>query len=176
MIKRAPKNFHINLLLITDTDTDTNTKKLKNGYGYGYGYKKISGRIRIRIRMQKIFRADTDTNTDTIFVIFTDTVSVDGYLSRRIVLMLLIFYGQKVYTLKRTFIHDHSTIETTCTVSYVAIRPYVEFWYVPVYLKFSPSWNKTTRDNMRTSEMDLKILNLILYASESPKTTRIDHE
>ena len=26
--------------------------------------------------MQKIFRADTDT----IFVIFTDTVSVDGYL------------------------------------------------------------------------------------------------
>ena len=71
-IKRAPKNIHINLLLITDTDT--NTKKLKNGYGYGY--KKISGRI--RIRMQKIFRADTDT--DTISVIFTDTVSVDGYL------------------------------------------------------------------------------------------------
>ena len=28
--------------------------------------------------MQKNFRADTDT--DTIFVIFTDTVSVDGYL------------------------------------------------------------------------------------------------
>jgi len=74
LIKRAPKNIHVNLLLITDTDTDTNTKKLKNGYGYGY--KKISGRI--RIRMQKIFRADTDT--DTIFVIFTDTVSVDGYL------------------------------------------------------------------------------------------------
>ena len=72
LIKRAPKNIHVNLLLITDTDT--NTKKLKNGYGYGY--KKISGRI--RIRMQKIFRADTDT--DTIFVISTDTVSVDGYL------------------------------------------------------------------------------------------------
>ena len=34
LIKRAPKNIHINLLLITDTDT--NTKKLKNGYGYGY--------------------------------------------------------------------------------------------------------------------------------------------
>ena len=30
--------------------------------------------------MQKISRADTDTNTDTIFVVFTDTVSVDGYL------------------------------------------------------------------------------------------------
>ena len=51
LIKRAPKNIHVNLLLITDTDT--NTKKLKNGYGY----KKISGRI----RMQNIFRADTDT-------------------------------------------------------------------------------------------------------------------
>ena len=74
LIKRAPKNIHVNVLLITDTDTDTNTKKLKNGYGYGY--KKISGRI--RIRMQKIFRADTDT--DTIFFISTDTVSVDGYL------------------------------------------------------------------------------------------------
>ena len=50
LIKRAPKNIHVNLLLITDTDTDSNTKKLKNGYGYGY--KKIENRI--RIRMQKI--------------------------------------------------------------------------------------------------------------------------
>ena len=56
------------------TDTDTNPKKFQDGYGY----KKISGRI--RIRMQKISRADTDTNKDTIFVVFTDTVSVDGYL------------------------------------------------------------------------------------------------
>jgi len=45
-----------------------------------------------------------------------------------------------------------------------------------VYLKFSRSWNKTTRDDMRTSETDLKNLNLILYASESSKTTRIDPE
>ena len=44
LIKRAPKNIHVNVLLITDTDT--NTKKLKNGNGY----KKISGRIRIRIQ------------------------------------------------------------------------------------------------------------------------------
>ena len=50
LIKRAPKNIHVNLLLITDTDT--NTKKLKNGYEY----KKISGRIRMQ--------------SDTIFVIF----------------------------------------------------------------------------------------------------------
>ena len=35
-----------------------------------------------------------------------------------------------------------------------------------VYLKFSPSWNKTTRNDMRTFETDLKSLNLILYASE----------
>ena len=61
-IKRAPKNIHINLLLITDTNTDA--KKFKDGYGQGY----------------KNFKADTDTETDTIFVIFTDTVSVDGYL------------------------------------------------------------------------------------------------
>ena len=61
LIKRAPKNIHVNLLLITDTDT--NTKKIEK---------------RIWIRMQNIFRADTDT--DTISVIFTDTVSVDGYL------------------------------------------------------------------------------------------------
>ena len=45
-----------------------------------------------------------------------------------------------------------------------------------IYLKFSPSWNKTTRDDMRTSETDLKSSNLILYASESPKITRIDPE
>ena len=56
LIKRAPKNVHINLLLITDTDT----KKFQDGYGQGY----------------KNFKADTDT----IFVIFTDTVSVDGYM------------------------------------------------------------------------------------------------
>ena len=52
--------------------TDTDTQNFKNGYGY----KKISGRI--QIRMQKISKKDTDT--DTIFVVFTDTVSVDGYL------------------------------------------------------------------------------------------------
>ena len=40
-------------------------------------------------------------------------------------------------------------------------------WNSGIYLKFSPSWNKTTRDDMRTSEMDLKNLNLILYACAS---------
>ena len=33
LIKRAPKNIHVNVLLITDTDTDTNTKKFQDGYG-----------------------------------------------------------------------------------------------------------------------------------------------
>ena len=77
------KNIHIKLLLvlITDTDTDTNTKKFQDGYGYGY--KNILGRIQIRI--QKNFRTDTDTQKfqdgyGYSFVIFTDTVSVDGYL------------------------------------------------------------------------------------------------
>ena len=47
LIKRAPKNIHVNLLLITDTDTDTNTKKIEKW---------------IRIRIQKNFRTDTDTD------------------------------------------------------------------------------------------------------------------
>ena len=45
-----------------------------------------------------------------------------------------------------------------------------------VYLKFSPSRNKTTRNDMRTSDTDLKSLNPIIYASESSKTTSVDPE
>ena len=52
LIKRAPKNIHVNLLLITDTDT--NTKKCQDGYGYGC--KKFSGRIRIRIQFLSFLR------------------------------------------------------------------------------------------------------------------------
>ena len=37
---------------------------------------------------------------------------------------------------------------------------------ISVYFKFSPALNKTTRDDMKTFETDLKSLNLILYASE----------
>ena len=37
--------------------------------------------------------------------------------------------------LKRTFNHDHSTIQTTFTISYMAIRPYVEFWYISNFLQ-----------------------------------------
>ena len=79
-IRKSIKNIHSHLL-VTDTDTDTkkmrtdtDTKKFENGYGYGY--KKIWERIRIRI--QNNLRADTDT--DTVLIIFTDIVSVDGYL------------------------------------------------------------------------------------------------
>ena len=76
-IRKSNKNIHSHLL-VTDMDTDTDTKKIENGYGYGY--KKIWERIRIRIRIQKNLRADTDTDTDTVLIIFTDIVSVDGYL------------------------------------------------------------------------------------------------
>ena len=42
-------------------------------------------------------------------------------------------YG--VWALKRTFNHVHSTIQTTCTISYMAIRLYVEFWYISNFLQ-----------------------------------------
>ena len=49
-------------------------------------------------------------------------------------------------------------------------------WNSGIYVKFSPSWNKTTKDDMKTFEKDLKSLNLILYASKYPKTIRIEPE
>ena len=65
LIKRAPKNIHVNLLLITDTDTDTNTKNWKTDTdtdtkkfqdGYGYGCKKFPEWIRIRIQFLSVLR------------------------------------------------------------------------------------------------------------------------
>ena len=40
-----------------------------------------------------------------------------------------------------------------------------------VYIKFSPKWIKTIRDGMRTSDTDLKSLNLIFYTLETLKTS-----
>ena len=37
--------------------------------------------------------------------------------------------------LKRTFNHDHSTIQSTCIISYMAIRLYVKFWYISNFLQ-----------------------------------------
>ena len=53
------------------------------------------------------------------------------------VLMLLNFFWSKsmVWALKRTFNHVHSTIQTTCTISYMPRRPYVEFWYISNFLQ-----------------------------------------
>ena len=34
-------------------------------------------------------------------------------------------YG--IWAFKHTFNHDHSTIQATYTISYIAMRPYVEF-------------------------------------------------
>ena len=42
-------------------------------------------------------------------------------------------YG--VWAFKRTFNHDHSTIQSTCIISYMAIRLYVKFWYISNFLQ-----------------------------------------
>jgi len=49
-----------------------------------------------------------------------------------VVLTLLTFSDRKV--LKRTFNHDHSSIQTTCTTPYIAIRPCVDFWHMNAFI------------------------------------------
>ena len=69
-------------------------------------------------------------------------ISSKIYFSRRVVLQdeflryrtfLIEKYG--VWAFKRTFNHDHSTIQSTCTMSYIAIRPYVEFSCISNFLQ-----------------------------------------
>ena len=40
-----------------------------------------------------------------------------------------------VWSFKRAFNHDHSTIQSTCIISYMEIRLYVEFWSISNFLQ-----------------------------------------
>ena len=48
-------------------------------------------------------------------------------------LFLIEKYG--VWAFWRTFNHDHSSIQSTCTISYMTRRLYVEFWYISYFLQ-----------------------------------------
>ena len=92
------------------------------------------------------------------------------YFSRRVVLWdeflcYWIFYDQKVWCLSS---QTHFQLRSFDYRNhfYNLIYGNKALCGILVYLKFSPSWNKTTRDDMRTFETDLKSLNLILYAFE----------
>ena len=92
------------------------------------------------------------------------------YFSRRVVLRdeflcYWIFYDRKVWCLSSQT-HFQSRSFDYRNHLYNLIYGNKALCGILVYLKFSPSWNKTTRDDMKTFETDLKSLNLILYASE----------
>ena len=88
--------------------------------------------------------------------------------------MLLNFSDRKVSYLSYSQTHFQSWSSEYLNHLYKLIYGNKALCGIRTYVKFSLNWNKTTRNDMTTCETDLKSLKLILYASESPKTTRID--
>ena len=97
-------------------------------------------------------------------------ISSKIYFSRGVVLRdeflcYWIFYDRKVWCLSSQT-HFQSRSFGYPNHLYNLIYGNKALCGILVYLKFSPISNKTTRDDMRTFETDLRSLNLILYASE----------
>ena len=97
-------------------------------------------------------------------------ISSKIYFSRRVVLRdeflcYRLFYDRKIWRLSSQM-HFQSRSFDYPNHLYNFIYGNKALCGIFVYLKFSPSWNKKTRDDMKTFETDLKSLNLILYDSE----------
>ena len=70
-----------------------------------------------------------------------------------------------ICALEGTSNHVHSTIQTTSTISYICQEGLMlNFGISQIFSNLEQL--KTTRDDMKTFETDLKSLNLILEASE----------